>query len=165
MSEIEFCNQLLSFERSLKKFAYSLTQKKEDANDLVQETLLKGLMNRGKFVPDGSLQAWTFTIMKNTFINEYRRSSRQRSYHDQTKDLSFVQQAEYSYSDYPDSAYSVKEITRIIEQLEEKFRIPFKMYVQGFRYKEIAEELNLNIGTVKSRIFLSRKQLKSELNR
>jgi RNA polymerase sigma-70 factor (ECF subfamily) len=165
MSEIEFCNQLLSFELSLKKFAYSLTQKKEDAKDLVQETLLKGLMNRDKFVLNVSLQAWTFTIMKNTFINEYRRSSLQRTYHDQTKDLSSIKQAEYSYAEYPDSAYSVIEITRTIEQLEDKLRIPFKMYIQGFRYKEISEELNLNIGTVKSRIFLSRKKLKYELNR
>jgi RNA polymerase sigma-70 factor (ECF subfamily) len=165
MSENEFNGHLIDLECSLEKFAFRLTQKKEDVKDLVQETCLRVLMNRDKYINNDNFKAWTFTIMKNTFINEYRRSYRQLTCTDSTIDFSFLDKAGHSVSDGPDSAYSVMEITQNIEQLESKFKVPFKMHTQGFKYKEIAEELNLNIGTVKSRIFLSRKQLMDKLNR
>lgn len=163
MSEIEFCNRLLDLEHSLEKFAYSLTLKKADAKDLVQETFLKSLLNRDKFVNNENFRAWIFTIMKNTFINEYRSSFRQTSCDYHSKE-SFLNQVQSSHSQEPDSAYSVLEMDQIIDQLNEKFRIPFKMYFQGYKYKEIANTLKLSIGTVKSRIFLSRKKLMYQLN-
>ncbi len=164
MSEIEFYNRLLDLEHTLEKFAYSLTLRKADAKDLVQETYLKSLLNRDKYVNNENFKAWIFTIMKNTFINEYRRSFRQTACNNNTKE-SLFNQVQSSGSDDPDSAYSVWEMAQIVEQLNEKFRIPFKMHFQGYKYKEIADALNLNIGTVKSRIFLSRKRLMYELNR
>jgi RNA polymerase sigma-70 factor (ECF subfamily) len=164
MSEIEFNNQLLSIERSLLKFAYIFTQKKEDAKDLVQETLLKGLLNRDKYVNIENFKAWIFTILRNTFINNYRRYSIQNTFRYQTEESSYIHHAEVSGSDDPHSAYSFLEMTQIVEQLNEKFRIPFKMHFQGYKYQEIAEALNLNIGTVKSRIFLSRKKLQKQLD-
>jgi RNA polymerase sigma-70 factor (ECF subfamily) len=165
MSENEFVGQLIDLEYSLQKFALRLTQKKEDVKDLVQETCLRVLMNRDKYINNDNFKAWTFTIMKNTFINEYRHSFRKLTCTDSTIDFSFFDKAGHLVSDGPDSAYSVMEITQHIEQLETKFRVPFKMHTQGFKYKEIAEKLNLTIGTVKSRIFLSRKQLMYQLNR
>lgn len=163
MSEIEFYGQLLTLESSMEKFAYRLTQKKEDAKDLVQETCLKVLLNRNKYVNYQNFKAWTFTIMKNTFINDYRRSFRRQTYPYQAIDSCCHNPAGSSVSEGPDSIYSIKEINMQIDLLGNKLRIPFKMYLQGFSYKEIAEELKLNIGTVKSRIFLSRKQLKDQL--
>lgn len=165
MSKNEFYNRLLDLEHDLVKFAYHLTQRKSDAKDLVQETLLKGLLNQDKYVSNENFKAWTFTIMKNTFINDYRRSSRQITCLDQTEGSFSIHQPRSYGSDDPDSAYSCQEITQIIEQLNEKVRIPFIMHFHGYRYQEIADTLNLNIGTVKSRIFLSRKQLKDRLNR
>jgi RNA polymerase sigma-70 factor (ECF subfamily) len=165
MSEIEFYNRLIGLEHTLEKFAYSLTRIKADAKDLVQETFLKGLVNRDKYVNNENFKAWTFTIMKNTFINDYRRGFRQNASKDQNIVSSFIDMAKSSGSDDPDSAFSFGEMTQIVEQLDDKFRIPFKMHFHGYKYKEIADALNLNIGTVKSRIFLSRQKLMCQLNK
>jgi RNA polymerase sigma factor (sigma-70 family) len=164
MTAIEFHNQLLNLEQSLEKFAYRLTLKKADAKDLIQETFLKALMNQDKYVKNENFKAWTFTIMRNTFINNYRRSFHENTRYDHTKESFFITQTMNTGSDNPDSTYSVLEITQNIEQLKDMFRIPFKMHISGFKYKEIADKLNLNIGTVKSRIYLSRKQLMDQLN-
>ena len=164
MTAIEFCSQLISLEHSLLKFAYRFNLKKADAKDLVQETFLRALMNRNKYVDNEKFKAWTFTIMKNTFVDNYRRSYSKNTYSDQTNESFFINQTEPAGSDDPDSAYSALEITQNIEQLKDKLRVPFKMYINGFKYTEIADELNLKIGTVKNRIFLSRKQLMDQLN-
>lgn len=164
MTTIEFCSQLLSLEHSLLKFAYRLNLKRADAKDLVQETFLRALSRRDKYVDSEKIKAWTFTIMKNTFVDNYRRSFRQNISRDQTNDSIFINQTEPTGYDDPVSTYSALEITQNIEQLNEKLRVPFKMYVNGYKYIEIADELNLKIGTVKNRIFLSRKQLMSQLN-
>lgn len=74
MTAIEFCSQLLSLEHSLLKFAYRLSPKRTDAKDLVQETYLRVLMSQDKYVDNQKFKAWTFTIMKNTFVDNYRRS-------------------------------------------------------------------------------------------
>jgi RNA polymerase sigma-70 factor (ECF subfamily) len=164
MTAIEFCDQLINLEDSLLKFAYRLNLKKADAKDLVQDTFLRVLMSQDKYVNNEKFKAWTFTIMKNTFINNYRRSFRQNTYLDQSNESFFINQTEIAGSDDPDSAYSALEIAQNIEQLKDKFRIPFKMHINGYKYKEIANKLNLKIGTVKSRIFLSRQQLMDLLN-
>lgn len=165
MSENEFCKLLINLESSLERFAYRLTPKRDDVKDLVQETFLKGLMNKDKFINNGNLKAWAFTIMKNSFINDYRRVSRQNANNNQNIDSFCIDQVKSSANDDPDSILSFQEITQIIEQLDDKFRIPFKMHFHGYRYKEIADTLNLNIGTVKSRIFFSRKKLMGQLDR
>jgi RNA polymerase sigma-70 factor, ECF subfamily len=164
MIAFEFHDQLIKLEHSLEKFAYRLTLIKDDAKDLVQETFLKVLINRDKFVNNENFQAWTFTIMKNIFINNYRRSFQQNTYRDQTKESFLINQTKSSGSDDPYSAYSAMEIAQNIEQLKDAFRIPIKMRINGFKYKEIADKLNLTMGTVKSRIFLSRKELMNHLN-
>ena len=165
MTAIEFCEQLLNLEHSLLKYAYRLRLNRTDAKDLVQETFLKVLMSRDKFVDTGYLKAWTFTIMRNTFINNYRHNILQNTCCDSTDESFFINQKKSSGSDDPDSAYSVIEITHSIEQLNDKFRIPFKMYIEGYKYKEIADTVNLKIGTVKSRIFLARKVLMNHLRK
>jgi RNA polymerase sigma factor (sigma-70 family) len=164
MTAIEFQYRLISLQDSLLRFAYSLTADREDAKDLVQETFLKALKYSDTFVNESNFKAWTYTIMKNTFINNYRSSFRQNLCCDKTKESFFINQTMATGSDDPDSAYSALEIAQTIEQLKDKFRIPFKMHINGYKYKEIADKLNLNIGTVKSRIFLSRKQLMDQLN-
>ena len=163
MTAIEFCNQLLDLEKSLMKFANRLRLSSADAKDLVQETFLKVLLNRDKFVDTGYLKAWTFTIMRNTFINNYRHNVLQNTFCDHTDASFFINQTTASDSDNPDSAYSAKEITQSIEQMNVKFRVPFKMYIEGYKYKEIADTIKLKIGTVKSRIFLARKLLMNQV--
>jgi len=164
MTRIEFSGRLLSLEHVLGKFAYSLTRGKADAEDLVQETYLKALWNQDKYVNNENFKAWVLTIMKNTFINDYRRSSRLCMRNDQSEESYYINRVISSWFDDPDSAYSVLEMSQLINRLNEKFRIVFKMHYNGYKYREIASVLNLNIGTVKNRIFLSRKQLREQLD-
>ena len=79
MTAIQFHSQLVELESNLERFAYSLTMNKEDAKDLLQETYLKALMYQDKFEDNTNLKAWTFTIMKNTFINNYRKTVKQNT--------------------------------------------------------------------------------------
>ena len=164
MTSIEFHSQLINLEGSLFKFACRLVNKKPDAQDLVQDTFLKVLMNQGKYVEKVSFKAWAFTIMKNTFIDRYRHTISKAIYSDQTNEQFFMNKTTAYGSDEPDVIYSAMEIDRNIENLQDKFRIPFNMYLNGYKYKEIADKLNMNLGTVKSRIFLSRKHLMVKLS-
>ena len=163
MTAIEFSHQLINLEKNLERFAYSLTLNQEDAHDLVQETFLKALTYREQFTDHSNLKAWTFTILKNTFINNYRKSVKQQTTFDNTKDLHFLNKAEESGLSNPDAGISLDEINKKVEELDDEFKIPFKMHTAGYKYKEIAEKMDLNIGTVKSRIFFSRKKLMSKL--
>lgn len=163
MTAIEFQINLVNMTESLTRLAFRLTSDKDDAKDLVQETFYKSLRYCDKYVDEANFKAWTSTIMKNTFINNYRKGVLQTIYRDQNKELLFFNRPSYTSYDNPDSAYSVLEITQHIEQLKDKFRIPFKMHLNGYKYKEIADALTINIGTVKSRIFMARRQLKEKL--
>ena len=164
MTSIEFCSQLISIEHSLYKYACQLNVKRADAKDLVQETYLKVLNNREKYVDNKKFKSWAFTIMKNTFVDSYRKSLRKNTFSDQITENFFIKVAEPIGYDNPDSAFHAQEINQNIDNLNNKLRIPFKMYVDGYKYTEIADELNLKIGTVKNRIFLSRKCLIAKLN-
>lgn len=165
MTAIEFNYKLLGLQKNLKYFAYTLTSNYEDAQDLVQETFLKALTNRDKFTANTNLKAWTFTIMKNTFINNYRQNVRNNTILDKTDDLYYLNLSKESSIGLPDSALSEKEIQREISRIDEDQRLPFEMYNRGYKYKEIAEKLNLSIGTVKSRIFFTRKKLMEALEK
>jgi RNA polymerase sigma-70 factor (ECF subfamily) len=165
MTAIEIQYKLISLEKDLNRFAYKLTADKEEARDLVQETFLKALRYCNKYSYESNFTAWTYTIMKNTFINWYRRSSRQNSFVNNTnKDLSKFYNIS-SESCLPDSEYFSKELVNAIETLKEEFKLPFKMYYEGFRYQEIAEKLEVKLGTVKSRIYVARKLLKEQVTR
>jgi RNA polymerase sigma-70 factor, ECF subfamily len=163
MTVLEFKQNLICLNDKLSRFAYRLTANKDDAKDLLQETMLKALVYKDQFVKYTNLKAWTYTIMKNTFINGYRHNVRHNTAFDNTKDLYFISQNKDTINDSPDSAYATKEITQIIDNLDDVYKVPFKMLVEGYKYKEISEKLDLNIGTVKSRIFFTRKKLMDAL--
>jgi len=163
MTAIEFNNQLTNLRDNLHRFAYRLTTNAEEAEDLLQETMLKALSNKDKFQDKTNLKSWTFTIMKNTFINNYRRATRSQTILDTTKELHFLNVPQDSGFISPDASFSVQEIRKAINNLEIEYRKPFTMHTEGFKYKEIAEELGLPIGSVKSRIFIARKKLMSML--
>ena len=160
---MEFNHKLISLEPNLERFAISLTSDREKAKDLLQDTFMKAIMYRDKFEAFTNLKAWTFTIMKNTFINNYRRAVRENTTMDNTKDLYYINKPKDFGYDSPESDLSVKEIRKAIDKLEDEFRVPFEMHNAGYKYKEIANELNLKIGTVKSRIFFTRKKLMDSL--
>lgn len=159
MTTIEFQYELINLQEKLTRFANKLTYNKDDAKDLVQETYLKAITNRKSFQDNTNMKAWTFTILKNTYINNYRKATKKNTSIDSSSNQ-FIMNSKYSEND-PDSEYSYNEITKRINELGERFRIPFQMHISGYKYNEIAENLNVKIGTVKSRIFLTRKQLMS----
>ncbi len=163
MTAIEFNYQLTSLWDNLERFAIRLTSNRDDAKDLLQDTFLKAISYRDKFSDNTNLKAWTYTIMKNTFINNYRRLSKVNTTFDNSKDLFYLNLKNSSGLGMPESSYSEMEIEKKIELLDDEFKIPFIMHVNGFKYKEIADELNLKIGTVKSRIFFARKKLMESL--
>jgi len=159
MTTFEFNSNLIGMKPNLQRFAMSLTSDHDTALDLVQDTYLKAITNKDKFVDYTNLKAWVFTIMKNTFINNYRRNIKENTIIDGTQDLYYINQPNDKGSISPESNYSEGEIERAINSLEDEFRIPFRMHIEGYKYREIADELGLKIGTVKSRIFFTRQKL------
>ncbi|NOY95549.1 MAG: sigma-70 family RNA polymerase sigma factor [Chlorobi bacterium] len=163
MTQIQFNSTLLGLQDKLLYYALSLTSDKERANDLLQETSLKALMYREKFTRNTNFKAWIYTIMKNTFINDYRRNVKTKNTFDGSNNDFHLKFSKDKVYPSPDSFYSSKEINKSIDALEDEYRVPFTMFLDGFKYKEIAEELNLPLGTVKSRIFFTRKKLEKSL--
>ncbi len=163
MTQIEFDHKLISLYQNLEYYANLLTSNREEAKDLIQDTYLKALANRDKFAADTNLKAWTYTIMKNTFINNYRRNQKANTIIDSTEDLFYLNIPRRSDFPSPDSKFSEKEIKKSIAKLDADQRMPFEMHHQGYKYKEIADHLNISIGTVKSRIFFTRRKLMDTL--
>ena len=161
MATVEFQTRLMSLQANLLNFAYMLTSNRDDAHDLVQDTTLKALDNADKYVENTNFKGWVFTIMRNIFINNYRRVMRNATVVDQTEDLYHLNLSQDSGIDSPEESYSVQEITAAINEFPEKYRIPFSMHVAGYKYNEIADETGLPLGTVKSRIFFARQQLQT----
>lgn len=158
-----FTSRLLGLQSNLLNFAYQLTSNREAAQDLLQDTTLKALDNEDKYVDNVNFKGWIFTIMRNIFINNYRQNVRQATVVDKTEDLYHLNIYQDSGLTTPEGSYAVKEISKALNSFSEEYRVPFNMYVAGYKYHEIAEKLGLPLGTVKSRIFFARKRLRSEL--
>lgn len=154
--------ELLQLQKNMYNFAYSLTLNEEEAGDLLQDTSLKVLDNKEKYSDDTNFKGWVLTIMRNIFINNYRKIVRNQTMIDSTEDLYHLNLPQDSGLDTPDGAYTLNELNQGIDALPKEYAKPFRMHVDGFKYEEIAEEMNLPIGTVKSRIFSARKSLQSE---
>ncbi len=156
---------LVRLQDNMFNFALSLTADRETAEDLRQETVLKVLSNRDKFRENTNFKGWVFTVMRNLFINNYHRIVRTHSIIDTNADLAYVGvQDDNSGLSTPYHELSLKEINGAIEDLNDDLKVPFSMYTAGYKYKEIADALDLPIGTVKSRIFFARKNLQEMLS-
>ena len=159
MTHLQFHTALLGQQQKLLFYAMRLTSDTDNAHDLLQETLLKALTYSDKFAQNNNFKAWVCTIMKNTFINNYRRNkSVQNVFNSTYNDFHLINKPDKAYPS-PESIYNSKEIIKCIDALKDEYKIPFNMFINGFRYKEIAEELHLPLGTIKSRIFFTRKKL------
>lgn len=158
-SNTSFQDNLMSIQANLLNFAYMLTANRDDAYDLLQDTTLKALDNSEKYADNTNFKAWVFTIMRNIFINNYRRSSRAATIVDTTDNLYHLNLSQDSRFESPEESYGAAEITAAINEFPEEYRVPFSMHVAGYKYNEIAEHMNLPLGTVKSRIFFARKKL------
>lgn len=163
MGSKNFKSKILSLQSNLLNFAYMLTSNKDDAYDLLQDTTLKVLDNEEKYVENVNFKGWVFTIMRNIFINNYRKYQRESTVVDQTEDLYHLNLPQESGLVTPDGSVAVQEITSAINSFPDEYRIPFSLLVSGYKYNEIAEKMQLPLGTVKSRIFYARKRLQEML--
>ena len=163
MSTSNFLTKLLSLQGNLLNFAYMLTSNRDDAYDLLQDTTLKVLDNEDKYVENVNFKGWVFTIMRNIFINNYRKVVRSATIIDQTEDLYHLNLPQESGLETPEGSFAANEITDAINEFSDDYRIPFSMHVAGYKYNEIAEKMNLPLGTVKSRIFFARQRLQKKL--
>ncbi len=144
-------------------FALMLTTNKEDACDLLQDTTLKVLNSRDKFVDNVNFKGWVLTIMRNIFINNYHKVVRIQTVIDQNTDLYNLDGMTTTSMDTPDGSFQLKEITEAIDRLNDELRIPLGLYLAGYKYNEIANSLHVPLGTIKSRIYFARKRLQEEL--
>lgn len=163
MKSFSFRKELVGIQEELLRFAYKLTTSREEANDLLQETSLKALDNEEKYLPDTNFKGWMYTIMRNIFINNYRKIVRDQMFIDQTDNLYHLNLPQGNDSENTVIAYDLKEIHRVVNALPKGYRVPFAMHISGFKYREIADKLRLPLGTVKSRIFFTRQRLQEEL--
>ena len=138
MRTVDFTQNLLGMQSELHRFAMKLTADKEEADDLLQETSLKALDNEDKYTPDTNFKGWMYTIMRNIFINNYRKTVRDQTFVDQTENLFHLNLPQDSGFESTEGNYDLKEIRRIVNSLPKEYRVPFSMYISGFKYREIA---------------------------
>ena len=162
MSRVEFNEMLLSNADFLKPFAINLTRDTEAANDLYQETLYKALANSEKYNAGTNIKAWLFTIMRNIFINDYRRKAKRKTIFDNTPNDYLLNIKQVSVGNDAETTIRTKEIQAAILALPEIFKTPFLLYFEGYKYNEIAVALNEPLGTIKSRIHFARKLLQKQ---
>lgn len=162
MSELEFNQALVNNVSYLKPFAFNFTKDADKAQDLIQETMHRALVNKEKFNAGTNFKAWTFTIMRNIFINDFRKNSRYKVVHDNTENNSFLDNLKH-IPNTAESTIGYKEVMTLVERLPDIFKRPFLLYYNGYQYKDIAAQLMLPLGTIKSRIHFSRKLLKEQI--
>lgn len=165
MSTIEFSTQFDRLRRTLFSFALNLTKDEESARDLVQETAFKAFKYRDRYEPQTNLRAWLMTIMRNSFINEYRKRKRRQTLNDNTSNDYLLDSGQQTVMNHGESTVMQEEIFKVVNTLEDWVRIPFLMHFRGFKYEEIADELEVPLGTIKSRIFFARQKLQAQMRK
>lgn len=163
MSKSEFSSMILTHQDFLRQLALKLTKSSDDSDDLIQETLFKALKNRDKFQEGTNIKGWLYTIMKNTFINAYRKRKNQNTFVDETENKYFINMRESEKSVSTDSIVDHKYIMKQINSVDKTYLETFMMYYNGYKYEEISEILGIPLGTVKSRIFLARRKMMDKL--
>lgn len=160
MTTVEFNNKTSKLEGLLFAFAMKLTKDRENAKDLLQETLMRAYANKDRFTTGTNFKAWVTTIMRNCFINEYRKR-RTRNKVEQPLEENTEFAVKKAVNNEAGTVIMMKELRHMLDNLGDNHRVPFEMFYNGYEYQEISEQLNLPMGTVKSRIFFARKKMKN----
>ena len=163
MNALQFKKNLLSLQEYMMNFALMLTANRDDAQDLLQDTTLKVLDNQEKYVDNVNFKGWVMTVMRNIFINNYHKIVRAQTVVDQNVDLYNLDIINDESFESPEGLCRIQEISTAIEHLNDDLKMPFSMFLSGYKYNEIAERLKLPLGTVKSRIFFARQELQQSL--
>ncbi|MBC6994421.1 RNA polymerase sigma factor [Neolewinella lacunae] len=161
MTNQQFLSEMDRLENLLFSFALRLTRNYEDAQDLMQETKLRAYKHRDKFATGTNFKSWTSTIMRNTYINRYRKMKNRRHVNEPVEDMLYAAENRGSITNGGEAKMNMEELQSKLRQINEIYSVPFLMFYRGYEYSEISGYLNIPIGTVKSRIFLARKKLKA----
>ncbi|WP_158795493.1 RNA polymerase sigma factor [Pedobacter sp. L105] len=156
-------SQICTHESSLYSFAVKFTRNHEDASDLVQDTMLRAIRYAGMYKEGTNLRAWLYTIMKNTFINNYRMSEAKNKVVQTHEDLTSLHLLKSAPQNLAEDQFIGEDINKALKNISPVYSAPFNRYVEGFKYQEIAEEFHIPIGTVKTRIHIARQLLKKSL--
>lgn len=165
-----FNNELMPQIDALYNFAFHLCYNEDDANDLVQETYLKAYRFIDKYIQGTNAKAWLFKILKNGFINQYRKKSKRPTQVDYEEITSYHDSDAGSYVGFYDLREELfqgmmgDEVTGAINSLPLDFRTVILLCdIEGFTYEEISKIVNIPIGTVRSRLHRARNMLKDKL--
>lgn len=163
MQKAAFTSEISNYSKTLKPYAMNLTRSVEDTEDLIQDTMIKALVNFDKFQEGTNLKAWLYTIMKNIFINNYRKKSKFNFVRDESENGYMINLSTQKTFNLVESYQLQEELTNVIDIVDKNLSTAFVMHYEGVKYEEISEKLNLPLGTVKSRIFLAKKKMQSLL--
>ena len=163
MTKKEMADYLVANQKPLWQSAFYLTKNEDDASDLTQSVFLKALCNFEKFTDSTNLGGWLYTIMRNLFINQCRSADQVRISRSDKEYETAPNDLMYGTSESADSRCTMQDIEHAIDILNKEYSIPFRMYVSGYKYQEIADKMNIPLGTVKSRIFIARKKAQAYL--
>lgn len=164
LTAIPFESMVLKEKNSLRSLALQLTKNIDDAEDLVQDTILKALKYQEKFSEGTNFKGWLFTILKNTFINNYRRMMKRNTFIDSSDNSYFIDIPNQKSENQAELNFIRKDLEEAIKGLAKELKVTFMLNIEGFKYHEIAEELNIPIGTVKTRIFVAKRILRKKLS-
>jgi RNA polymerase sigma-70 factor (ECF subfamily) len=163
MSTLEFSALFDGQKVALFNFALNLTKDEDAARDLVQETAYKAFKYMDRYEPHTNLRAWLMTILRNSFINEYRKRRRRQTLNDMTPNNYLLDSGDAVVGNNGESRLTLEEIRKAVDALEPWAKVPFLMHCEGFKYEEISKELDVPLGTIKSRIFFARQKLQAAL--
>ena len=163
MNVAEFRQQVAQLRPALRAFTFRFTSDREISQDLVQDTILKALTYGDKYRENTNLKGWLYTIMRNTFINNYRRSKVVKVTRDTTDELYYLNIEDQHTFRNPQSSLEFSEIWKNVNDIRDELLVPFRMHATGYKYEEIALHLSLPLGTVKNRIFHARKEIQKKL--
>jgi RNA polymerase sigma factor (sigma-70 family) len=163
MENSQITTMLLAHANPLRAFAYRFTKNANDADDLYQDTILKAVRYFHKFNEGTNFKAWLFTIMRNTFINDYRRNTSRNKVVLVRETLEYSDLMGNCSKNSAEGNFIIRDVNKILNSIPELYAVPFIKYFEGYKYCEIAQALDIPIGTVKTRIHSARILLKKQL--
>ncbi|MCB0596164.1 MAG: RNA polymerase sigma factor [Lewinellaceae bacterium] len=163
MTRFEFSRELQSHKDLLFSFALKMSRNYQDAQDLFQDASIRGFKYRNRFEPGTNFRAWMATIIRHTLIDSYRKKQQRPFLNEPIEKFAFAVENKNAIANSGEQNLRLRELLSHLNALKNRYRTPFLMYYQGYEYKEIAEYLDIPMGTVKSRLNTARSMLKQRL--
>ncbi|TCD11017.1 RNA polymerase sigma factor [Pedobacter frigidisoli] len=163
MNELQFSAMIKEHSPSLRSHAIRYTKNEDDADDLVQDTMIKAIRFYKNFQEGTNIKGWLFVIMRNTFINDHRKNTRKKALITQTDEISSQDLVVSASDNKATGTFIMGDIQKALASIPSVYSTPFTRYFEGHKYQEIADEFGIPIGTVKTRIHMAREMLKKYL--